>query len=80
MGSALLSVWDLVASSGEVADCTGLNIPSLALPFAQCRTTYGGYKTCMKHERPYLKPLFGLSILGYCRNIGDSMEKHLLPP
>ena len=58
-----------MASSGEVADCIQLNTPPLPLPSQACRRTYSGHETHEKHERPSLEPVFGLSILGYCRNM-----------
>lgn len=48
---------DLVASSGEVADCNQLCTPS--------PTLYNSY--CQKGKRLSLVPVFGLSILGYCK-------------
>ena len=39
------------------------------LPFQVRRRTYGGHETHEKCERPSLEPVFGSSILGYCRNI-----------
>ena len=59
----------LLVSSGEVADCNQMNTPPLILPFQACRRTYGSSKTHKKGERPSLEPVFGLSVLGYCRNM-----------
>ena len=58
---------DLVASTGEVADCNQLITPPLTLPFPAGRRTYDGYETCEK-------PVFSLYILGYCRNMARSVE------
>ncbi len=45
-------MWDFVASSGEVAFCSQLNIPPLILPFQGCRRAYSGCKTCKNEEGP----------------------------
>lgn len=54
------SVLHLVASSGEVPDCNQLITPRLTLIQA-CRRTFVGNET--------LEPMFGLSVLGYNRNM-----------
>ncbi len=38
-------------------------------PLQACRRTYGGCHFNVKCERPSLEPVFGLSVLGYCRNM-----------
>ena len=53
-----------MASSSEVAGLNQLNTPPL--PFQACRRTYDGHEKC---ESPSLEPVFGLSVLGYCRNM-----------
>lgn len=50
-------MWNLVASSGKVADCNQLNTARLTFPFSG------------KRESPSLKPVLGLSILSYCTNM-----------
>lgn len=55
-------------SSGEVAGHTQLNLLSLTLPIQACMRTYSGHETHEKHKR-LLEPVFGLSNLGYCRNM-----------
>ena len=54
-------MWQLVASSGEVADYIQLSTTQLTLPpgmaAEKCRKT---------HKRLCLEPVFCLSFLGYC--------------
>ena len=56
---------NIVASSDEVADST-------SIPFQACRRTHASQETCEKCEIPM--SMFGLSALGYCRNMAGSVE------
>ncbi len=62
-------MWEVVAPSGGVADCTRQIVLMLTLPFQAWRRNYNGYNTCEQHKSPSLEPLFGLSTLGYCRKM-----------
>ncbi len=59
-------MFDLLVYSSKSADCDRLNIPQLSFSVQACRKYY---VTRKQNKRPYLEPVFGLSILGCCRNI-----------
>ncbi len=62
----------LVPSSGEVADCIQLNLPSTF----QERGAQGGGELDNKFERPSAEPILGLSVLGSCRNMMAQHGRH----
>lgn len=49
----------------------------LVFPLVLPSPTVPGKKK--KHEGPSLEPVLGLSGLGYCRNMADSMKEYSLP-
>ena len=55
---------DIVPSAGVLTDCN-----QHVTPLASSSPIVLKKKKRVKHERPSPEPVFGLSVLGYCRNM-----------